>query len=183
MSLDEGLKPLPKVPLHSFVHLFNGAAATLRSVPRSLGHSEWEARMSDLGQAVGRRALTLTDATTPRMQSPDEAGIFVANILWKQWFGAPAKDHFAGQDGGSYHLNEDLAFLWQRPDPDPRKEAHEQLHLGAFVAGMIKGALDACGFLCDVSATYVEPASPTAASTQYSIHWAPSVLRRHGRKT
>ena len=116
------------------------------------------------------------DPALPRLASPDEAGAFISQVMFRLWFGAPARDGFAQE--GCYYINEDLPFLSQRPDPDPQKEDHEQLHLGAFVAGMIKGVLDSAGFLCDTSAMYRQPPMPGGASTQFAIHWAGSVMRR-----
>lgn len=176
MEPDGRVRPLAPVPLATYVHLFNGVANTLRLVPRPLSGHEWELRLHSLGQRVGVRTMSMVDPALPRLASPDEAGAFIAQVMFRLWFGAPARDGFAQE--GCYYINEDLPFLSQRPDPDPQKEDHEQLHLGAFVAGMIKGVLDSAGFLCDTSAMYRAPPMPGGASTQFAIHWAGSVMRR-----
>jgi hypothetical protein len=159
------------VPVTTFKALFHSIAETLqRPSPATAG--PWEPRLNALGQHVGRCMLAQWEPTgknvdAKRMLTTDEAINFVATEMFIMWFGAKPDTHFRGADDDlNHYINADVPFITQRTTHG---------HYGAFVAGMIKGVLDACGFLCEVTAYYSEE---TGVKTQYMISWAPSVIQR-----
>jgi hypothetical protein len=170
------------VPLTTFTHLFNGIARTLAQLTPNTQYDQWEARLSALGRDIGRRSLELCEVESLRPHTTEEAIEFVRDTMFRRWFGQRAASVDA--DELSVYITDDIPFLWQRPDPS--RPDHAQLHLGALVAGMIKGVLDQLGFGCQASAVYLEPSldeqtNAPMPQTQFWVRWNASVIER-GRR-
>uniref|UniRef100_A0A7S1PNA0 Trafficking protein particle complex subunit n=1 Tax=Neobodo designis TaxID=312471 RepID=A0A7S1PNA0_NEODS len=173
---------LPPVPLTTFTHLFNGVALTLAQITPDTKFDHWEARLNALGRDIGRRSLEALDREVARPRTTEDAVAFISDAMFRRWFGQPAAAIDA--DELSVYITDDIAFLWQRPDPT--RPHHLQPHLGALVAGMIKGVLDQIGFGCQASAVYLEPSvdpetQEPMPQTQFWIRWNASVIER-GRR-
>ena len=176
------------VPLYSFIYLFNGIANSLkRNHP---GGPAWEQRLSTLGQRVGRCTLPQAvqqippekgeqTATVDRPTTPEEAAKFVGKVMFKYWFGAKLDDKFIFHVEDCWVIQDDSPMICSLRPEFPN---HKNLNVCAYVAGMIKGVLDAYGFPCTVLAAYVhdgdDEKSQLSTATQYQINFAPVVDRR-----
>lgn len=172
------------VPLATFKHLFHAVADTLRRTPAQATLTQWERRLTVLGRDVGKRTVESLSPAVPRPTTPEAAGDFITNMMFPHWFAVQPAVNF--RDEGGLYITQSVPFIDQHPNAAAPLDQQE--HLGAFVAGMIMGALESGGFPCDVCALYVPPgdedARPASMSgapplvTQYMITWAPCVRER-----
>lgn len=163
------------VPASTFIYL-------LRSIVEiSTGGDDKEDRIYRLGQQVGRRTVGLAVANDRTNQAQfrdlttEEAARFVATVMWKRWFDHPAPQCF--KHANFNLIDDELPII-----PLHVKDNGVTCEGRPFVAGMIKGALDACGFNCEVTFTDTSPTTDKPPVTQFVIQWAPVVLQRDRRR-
>jgi hypothetical protein len=164
-------------PLYSYMYLFHAISETLRQKPSKAAHNtDWESRLSTLGQQVGRCTLAQFEPPAQGFLRPvttDEAMDFITRSMWVQWFGIQAGAKFVDTTNG------DSRAYFEAPIPFVLQRANDDMHMGAFVAGMVKGVLDSSGFVCEVDAIYAEEAG---VKTQFIVAWSSATLLRERRR-
>jgi len=172
---------VPRVALSSYQYLFNELAFWQRDHPSPApDHTAWESRLAALGAQVGARSVGLALVNEgPHLKhrdvTTDDVTKFVATVMFKRWFDRPAPRHGAAERAIHYIEDEEPLILPLRP---PTADFGD-FHYGSYIAGMIRGALEAAGFPATVQALY--PLDPPNATTQYVIQWHDSVLERERR--
>lgn len=192
--LDKPVREDPrKVSASAFTYLYIEMIHRLRSKPTPvLNIGEWEERIAKLGAEVGRRTLGLAIAAEGEMgrdtkrdnTNTDDVVKLVATVLWKRWFDRPATKWASEPSDGVHYINDESPLLFPlRPD----MEELGSFHYGIFIAGMVKGVLEACGFEAEVMAIYLRGNDPAEQQrtadamnpgTQYYIQWSKKVLER-----
>eukprot|EP00767_Chilomastix_cuspidata_P002931 gnl/Chilomastix_cuspidata/3055.p2 GENE.gnl/Chilomastix_cuspidata/3055~~gnl/Chilomastix_cuspidata/3055.p2 ORF type:complete len:176 (-),score=97.72 gnl/Chilomastix_cuspidata/3055:371-898(-) len=131
------------VSLSAFVYVFNELLGHCYAKAKSV--RDIETRLFEAGERLGPRVLELvhfTDRAQKREIRLNNFLQFVANVLWKHLFEAPAKlEKVAGS--GKYYIKE------QWPATDRFFSAPKEmtsLKPSAFLAGVIQGLLAAGGF-------------------------------------
>lgn len=167
------------IPVSTFIY-------TLRAMLESIAvdSSDTMSRVAHLGEQVGRRTVGLAVANDRSNQAQfrdlttEEATRFVATVMWKRWFDHPAYKNF--NHANYNYIEDDVSIIPLALCAELNHNSSEGM---SFVAGMIKGALEACGFNCEVNAVVHIPEKPTEkAQTQFGIQWAPVVLQRDRRR-
>lgn len=139
-------------------------------------------RVGYLGQQVGRRMVGLAIANDRSNQAQfrdlttEEATRFIATVMWKRWFDRVAIRQF--KHANYNFIEDDVSII---PIALSTNLTNDNCEGMSFVSGMIKGALEACGFNCEVHALVSEEPNKPSVS-QFGIQWAPVVLQRDRRR-
>lgn len=143
---------------------------------------ELERRLMSVGQEVGERmleALAFRDKGMRRETQIVGMLSFVHTVVWKALFGRPADALEKGTQAENEYMIVDREPLVNRFISVPRDFGH--LNCAAFNAGIVRGALVAAGFPCQVSAHYV-PQEGYKQRTVILIRFDESVMAREEQR-
>jgi len=158
-----------KVSLSAFAFLFAEMCLRAQTSPTKTREvMEIESRLAAIGTGVGSRTLQLAAIRDPvtyrqRQLKVEEMLSFLSQRVWARWFGVAAS--LRRSPGTESYLIVDENLLVTR-HIHPHRDTVEQVEDGSqictlgyssFVAGMIKGAMESCGFGCKVETGHYLP--------------------------
>lgn len=174
-------KPLPRdrsLNVSTFAYLFAELLSYHRERVTSL--ADLETRLAAAGHGIGVRFLDLV-ATRDRPGKRDVTTVtalqFVCDACWRSLFGRKADGLEKAPEAGSFYIR----------DADPLPAAFMSMpkelarfNPACFVAGIVRGLLEAAGFPTTRVAALTEPAEGGGPrdKTVYLITFDPSVLAR-----
>jgi hypothetical protein len=171
-------RPVPKgrneVTLSLFAFFF-GEVVRLY-LTKSKNSLDLEGQLERLGEPVGVRVYELCvfrDRSGKRDVKLLQILQFLHTNLWKTLFGRPADGIERSTESEDEYMIADKSPLVNRFISMPRDMQH--LNCAAYVAGILKGALDAAGFPAKVTAHTVED------RTVYLMKFEQSVIEREKR--
>lgn len=143
-----------EVTLSAFAYLFSELVQYCQS--RVSNISELERRLDEVGYGVGLRLLEVL-AYRERGQRRETRLLdmlkFVHSTLWRYLFGRQARDLEQSNTAEDEYMISDTDLFVTKFVSVPREMGH--LNPAAFVAGIVRGALDGAGFPARVTAHYV----------------------------
>lgn len=175
-------KPLPRgrqeVSLSAFAYLLSELVQHSQARVRDV--AALERRLEDAGAQVGARMLEVVVARDKQGRRETRvAGVLqlVSQALWKALLGKPADSLEILED--DEYIVCDNNLLVNRFVSVPKDLG--QLNCGAFVAGIVRGALEDAGFPATVSAYYAPVEGQARPRTNVLIKFAPEVMEREAR--
>jgi len=176
-TLDEPLsRGDKKVSLSAFSFLFSEIVQYTRSRVRTT--QDLELRLEELGQGVGSRILELACLREkPGRRETRMIGIlqFIHTTVWTVLFDKAADELQRSTESEDEYMINEADTLVNKFISVPRELG--ALNCAAFVAGVIKGVLDAAGFPARVNAHSV-PIEGQPRRTMFLIKLEPEVLER-----
>lgn len=169
-----------QVSLSAFAFLFSELVQY--SQQRVSNVEELEARLKQVGQEVGERALEMLawrEKGTRKETQIVGTLSFVHTVVWKALFGRAADALEKGTQADNEYMIVDREPLINRFISVPKDLGH--LNCAAFNAGVVRGVLVAAGFPCQVSAHFV-PQDGYKQRTVILIRFDESVLVREEMK-
>ncbi|PRW33865.1 Trafficking particle complex subunit 5 [Chlorella sorokiniana] len=143
-----------EVALSAFAYLFSELVQYCQS--RVSNISELERKLDEVGYGVGLRLLEVL-AYRERGQRRETRLLdmlkFVHSTLWRYLFGRQARDLEQSNTAEDEYMISDTDLFVTKFVSVPREMGH--LNPAAFVAGIVRGALDGAGFPARVTAHYV----------------------------
>lgn len=144
------------------------------------GIQDLETRLNGLGYLIGQRFLELIKLREGVKNSKREVKIleilqFIHGTFWKFIFDKPANDLEKSQDQNDEYMIIDNEPVVNRFVSIPKD--YGNLNCGAFIAGIIEGALDLAGFYANVTAHLV-PIDEAPLRTVFLIKFNEAVLTR-----
>ena len=178
-------RPLPRgkgeVALSLFAFLFSEMVQYAQKRSSNIG--ELEGKLEAIGMHAGYRLLELlTHRDRGNKRETRILGVlsFIHTPVWKCLFGKPADSLEQGNDAEDEYMISDHGLLVNRFISVPKDMG--SLNCGAYVAGIVKGVLEASGFPARVTAHFVGLGDGTGAQkTVILIKFAEAVLERERR--
>jgi len=165
-----------QVSLSAFSFLFSEIVQYTRSKVKTT--QDLESKLEQLGEGVGVRILELASLRERAGKRETRViGIlqFVHTTVWTVLFGRQANELQRSTDSDDEYMVNESDPLVNKFISVPRELG--ALNCAAFVAGVIKGVLDAAGFPANVNAHSV-PAEGQPNRTVFLIKLQPEVLAR-----
>lgn len=150
------------------------------SLKNSKGIQDLETRLNGLGYQIGQRYLELCKLREGIKSSKREIKVlevlqFIHGPFWKSIFGKPADDLQKSQDMVDEYMIIDNEPVVNKFINIPKD--YGNLNCGAYIAGIIEGALDLLGFYANVTAHLVA-LDDSPQRTVFLIKFNESVLTR-----
>ncbi|PSC70249.1 Trafficking particle complex subunit 5 [Micractinium conductrix] len=179
--VDKPLRPgRQEVPLSTFAYLFSELVQYCQS--RVSNISELERKLDEVGYGVGLRLLEVL-CYRERGQRRETRLLdmlkFVHSTLWRYLFGRQARDLEQSNTAEDEYMISDMDLPFTKFVSVPREMGH--LNPAAFVAGIVRGALDGAGFSARVTAHYVPVPGQPRPKTVILMKFAPAVMQREAR--
>ncbi|KAL6779994.1 TRS31 [Auxenochlorella protothecoides x Auxenochlorella symbiontica] len=174
------VRPRVEVNLSTFSYLFSELIQYCQARVSNIG--ELERRLDIVGFGVGVRLLELLsyrERSSRRDLKLLDALRFVHTTLWRYLFGRPAKDLEQSNNAEDEYMISDVDLFITKYISVPKEMGH--LNCAAFVAGIVRGALDGAGFPSRVTAHNVAVPGQSQAKTTLLIKFDALVLQREQR--
>lgn len=170
-----------------FSFLFSELCTRAHSFPEKVRRLEdVERRLTGLGSHVGARLMMLFGAQQNhhyQQQHPttvEGALRFLTTELWTLWFGRQADDIQRESHSDRFFLLDSDPMVLTFVDPSPDcvdREGRWNVNYGSFMGGVVKGALGALGFDCEVI-TYHQPELGRPHQSLFVVSFDSNVLDR-----
>lgn len=179
-------RQLPKgrseASLSAFSFLFSEIIQYCQSTVSNVG--ELERRLEGIGFGVGLRLLELLvyrDRASRREVQLLKQLVFLQTTLWRYLFGHEAQDLEQSNTADDEYMLSDVDLFVNRYISVPKDMG--QLNCAAFIAGILKGALQGAGFPARVTAHFVPVKGQAKPKTTFLMKFDASVLQREARPT
>lgn len=169
-----------EISLSSFAYLFSELVQYCQS--RVSNISELERKLDEVGYGVGLRLLEVL-CYRERGQRRETRLLdmlkFIHSTLWRYLFGRQARDLEQSNSAEDEYMISDTDLFVTKYVSVPREMGH--LNPAAFVAGIVRGALDGAGFPARVTAHYVPVAGQPRPKTVILMKFNTAVMQREQR--
>ena len=177
-------RPLSKgrkeVSLSAFSFLFSELVQYCQSRIESI--ADLESKLESVGHSIGLRVLELLihrEKASRREIRLIGALQFVSTVVWQSLFNKGADSLERSMENTDEYMIHEATPLTNQFVSVPREMG--QFNCAAFIAGIIRGVLDASGFPCQVSAHNADDGSGSSSGKSvFLIKFAPEVMVREG---
>lgn len=174
------VKGRSEISLSAFAFLFGELVQYCQTQVSNIG--ELERRLEDSGYGVGLRlleVLSYRERNSRREVRLLEMLKFIHTSLWKCLFGRQARELEQSNTAEDEYMISDFDLFVTKYISVPKDMG--QLNCAAFIAGIVKGALDGAGFPARVTAHFVAVKGAPRPKTTILMKFDSSVLLREQR--